>query len=109
MNFTRPAIWSGESCLNDGILPLPPVMTLLRSASVLFCTAGEPSDFAPIFFPIGVLPLPSAPWHGVHFEPNVALASSAAHGSAAIRRSTTASVVMAFMFFLPSCSRAFGR
>src|SRR5689334_9104985 len=68
MYFTRSSICSLVSLPSyAGILSLPLVMMVVRSASDLPCTSAEPMSFKPNFLPIAVSPLPSAPWHAAHF------------------------------------------
>src|SRR5580698_4847723 len=52
---------------NAGILSLPFVMTLVRSASDIFCTSAPRKSRTPSFFPMDE-PVPSAPWQAAHFD-----------------------------------------
>lgn len=48
--------------LYDGIFPLPLAMVASSCSSVCFCTVSLRRSPAFSDFPVGVLPLPSAPW-----------------------------------------------
>src|SRR5579863_8346996 len=75
---------------NAGILSLPFVMTLVRSASDIFCTSAPRKSRTPSFFPIDE-PLPSAPWQAAHFDLYSVDASCACTDSGRLR--TTANAV----------------
>src|SRR5579862_4536648 len=91
-----------------GALPL--VMASVRSASLIFCTSSDAKSFAFLDFPVGVWPLPSAPWHIAHFDLYVASAAAVsafagapsteiAATSAPAAISATASLLRFRMFF----------
>src|SRR6476469_6134677 len=80
MNLIKPLIWSSVNLpSNFGILFLPSLVILARSASDSFATSGAWKSLTPIFCP-APLPLPSAPWQTWHFDLYRASASSAAAG-----------------------------
>src|SRR6185437_7826193 len=56
---------------------MPFVMAAFSSESDFFCTSAERRSFAPNFFPMTPLPLPSAAWHTTHLVLYRLAASSA--------------------------------
>src|SRR6266700_3736970 len=111
--FARSRIYatklSTSSLLNfvsyAGILSLPLVMMVLRSASDFFWTSAEWRSGIFSFSPIIVLPVPSGPWHIAHLDLNRLAPSSAAMevtGNASMARAapTTASLLRDLEFML---------